>query len=43
LSGGGDDNIYRYKEYKEGMDSKDIPLRTNEFFKKSDDLLTPPS
>jgi len=40
---GEDDNIYRYKEYKEGMDSKDIPLRTNEFFKKSDDLLTPPS
>jgi len=38
---GEDDNVYEYKEYEEGVDPADQPLRTNEFFERSIDLLSP--
>jgi hypothetical protein len=36
-----DDNVYSYKEYKEGTGPAKLPLRTNEFFEQSEELLTP--
>lgn len=38
---GEDDNVYEYKEYEEGVDPADQLLRTNEFFERSIDLLSP--
>lgn len=36
-----DDNVYKYKEYEEGVNPDDLPLRTNEFFETSEELLNP--
>lgn len=36
-----DDNVYRYKQFEEGVDPEDMPLRTNEFFEQSEELLNP--
>lgn len=36
-----DDNTYEYKDYEEGVDPANLPLRVNEFFEDSIDLLGP--
>ncbi len=36
-----DDNVYRYKPYEEGISPEEVPLRTNEFFTESEELLNP--
>jgi hypothetical protein len=41
FSWGEDDNTYSYRQYQEGVDPNSFPLRTNEFFEQSIDLLTP--
>ncbi len=41
FSWGEDDNTYEYKEYQEGVDPDSLPLRRNEFFEESVDLLIP--
>lgn len=38
---GDDDNAYEYKEYKEGVDPDKVPLRKNEFFVESTNILNP--
>lgn len=41
FSWGEDDNTYNYKQYEEGVSPDEQTLRTNDFFEKSIDLLTP--
>lgn len=36
---GADDNEYQYKPYVEGVDPADLPMRRNEFFERSIELL----
>lgn len=38
---GDDDNAYEYKEYKAGVDPDTVPLRKNEFFVESTNILNP--
>ena len=38
---GKDDASYEYKEYKEGVDESTVPVRKNEFFVESVDILDP--
>lgn len=38
---GADDNTYEYKEYEDGVEPSTQPLRRNEFFEESVDLLEP--
>ena len=41
FSWGEDDNTYEYKDYEQGISPDELPLRRNEFFEESVDLLLP--
>jgi len=41
FSWGDDDNAYEYREYKEGVDPANVPIRKNEFFVESTTILNP--
>lgn len=41
FSWGADDNTYNYRQFEEGVNPATMPLRTNEFFEQSIELLTP--